>query len=171
VADADEKVAWTGPVLRSCSVNGNELSLTFDDELLGDDTIMVLQSTSNTFGWDLDGTVSLTRRLNFSMSLSAAASWPGCNPGNPTRHCLSSGQLADGACVVVALQPGDKFSPGSADPNLELMMIAMALGPESPLEIQINGTNMTDGAPHPILSALILLLGPEMAMHPFDSLF
>ena len=56
MADADEKVAWTGPVLRSCSVNGNELSLTFDDELLGDDTIMVLQSTSNTFGWDLDGT-------------------------------------------------------------------------------------------------------------------
>ena len=69
------------------------------------------------------------------------------------------------------LQPGDKFPPGSADPNLELMMIAMALGPESPLEIQINGTNMTDGAPHPILSALILLLGPEMAMHQFDSLF
>ena len=65
MADADEKVAWTGPVLRSCSVNGNELSLTFDDELLGDDTIMVLQSTSNTFGWDLDGTVSLTRRLEF----------------------------------------------------------------------------------------------------------
>ena len=31
MADADEKVAWTGPVLRSCSVNGNELSLTFDD--------------------------------------------------------------------------------------------------------------------------------------------
>ena len=75
MADADEKVAWTGPVLRSCSVNGNELSLTFDDELLGDDTIMVLQSTSNTFGWDLDGTVSLTRRLG---SLIAAVDWPAC---------------------------------------------------------------------------------------------
>ena len=50
-------------------MNGNELSLTFDDELLGDDTIMVLQSTSNTFGWDLDGTVSLTHRLG---SLSTA---------------------------------------------------------------------------------------------------
>ena len=74
-ADADEKVAWTGPVLRSCSVNGNELSLTFADELLGDDTIMVLQSTSNTFGWDLDGTVSQTRRLG---SLIAAVDWPAC---------------------------------------------------------------------------------------------
>ena len=35
MADADEKVAWTGPVLRSCSVNGNELSLTFDDDPAG----------------------------------------------------------------------------------------------------------------------------------------
>ena len=68
--------------------------------------------------------------------------------------------------VVAALQPGDKFS---ADPNLELMMIAMALGPESPLEIQINGTNMTDGAPHPILSALIILPGPEMTVHRLRS--
>jgi hypothetical protein len=86
-------------VLRACAVKGTELSLTFDDSLLGDDTIMVLQSTSNTFGWDNDGT------------------------------------------------PGDKFPAGE---NVELMMLAMALGPESPLEIQINGTNMTDGVWVPV---------------------
>ena len=36
-----------GPVLRGCAVQGRELSLEFDDELLGDDTIMVTGHTTN----------------------------------------------------------------------------------------------------------------------------
>ena len=36
-------------------------------------------------------------------------------------------------------------SVGGGATNLELAMLAMALGPESPFEIQLNGTNFTDG--------------------------
>lgn len=52
---------------------------------------------------------------------------------------------------VVDGTPGDKLPGQSNGPlstaSLDVLLLAMQLGPESPLEIQINGTkgNMTDG--------------------------
>lgn len=92
----DETVAWTGPVLRTCEVKGDEVDLYFDAALLGDDTVMVTQPTDSGFGWAADGI------------------W-------------------------------NKAIAGGSPNSLELAMLAMALGPESPLEIQLNGTNFTDG--------------------------
>ena len=39
----------------------------------------------------------------------------------------------------------NKMISGGGGSNMELAMLAMSLGPESPLEIQLNGTNFTDG--------------------------
>ena len=77
-------------------LNGHTLKLSFDKELLKDDTILVMQST-------------------------------------------------------VANQHMDAALPPSSDP-MGMLLLAAKLGPESPLEVQINGTNFTDGTWVPVSS-------------------
>lgn len=93
IAYKDETVVWTGPVLRTCQLKGNSITLSFDAELLKDDTIFVMQSTGE-------------------------------------------------APPMTALPP-------SSDPMGMLLLSAM-LAPPSPLEVQINGTNFTDGTWVPV---------------------
>jgi len=91
----DDEV-WTGPVLKSCAVKGSTFTLSFDQALLKEDTIMVLPSTTNAISMDR------------AMGGRGGANW---------------------------------------DPDM--LQILAALGPESPMEIQINGDatgkNMTSG--------------------------
>jgi hypothetical protein len=93
IAYADETVTWTGPVLRSCQLRGNTITLTFDEELLKDDTILVTQPT--------------------------------CQHQNQVK--LPAG----GDAVATAL-------------------FAAQLGAPSPLQVQLNGTNFTDGVWVPV---------------------
>ena len=68
---------------------------------------------------------------------------------------MVTGHTANTLGWVTDGQPGDAFpdkSSGLTGVNLDVLLLAMQLGPESPLEIQINGTkgNMTDGLWVPI---------------------
>jgi hypothetical protein len=108
----DKSVAWTGPVLRSCGVKGDEIDLYFDATLLGDDTVMVVQPTDSGFGWADNGVYNK---------------------------------------MVTA---------GGGANNLELAMLAMSLGPESPLEIQLNGCDNRPGYQLPLTFLVIPLPFP-----------
>ena len=54
--------------------------------------------------------------------------------------------------TVAANQHMDAALPSSSDP-MGMLLLAAKLGPESPLEVQINGTNFTDGTWVPVSSA------------------
>lgn len=52
----DEKIAWTGPVLKSCNVTATgQLEIFFNEELLRDDAVHVFAPIANTpwGAWDL----------------------------------------------------------------------------------------------------------------------
>ena len=35
----DNTIAWTGPIIKSCNVSGNGVTIYFDEELLKDDAV------------------------------------------------------------------------------------------------------------------------------------
>lgn len=75
IAYGDKSTAWTGPVLRSCNLKGTTLSLSFDESLLGDDAIFVMQSTSNGLGLDMNGAGAHFPNQVSLDSLLLAAQW------------------------------------------------------------------------------------------------
>jgi len=95
----DDGIIWTGPVLRSCTVQGHAIMLNFDQALMKEDAVMVLPSTTN---------------------------------GIP----MDYGTMGQG---------------GMAWPPAMLPLLAQ-LGPESPMQIQLNGdpTNVTAGVWLPV---------------------
>lgn len=117
IAYGDKKQIWSGPILESCVVQGGSIQLTFQEDKLLDDTIMVLQDTVSQV--DVGGAWQWTPDM-----LQLVSQMMPQSPMEVQLNGNTTGTLDDGVWVPVGLHPKcnptgrDSPSPGQGECSL-----------------------------------------------------
>ena len=158
IAYGDKKQIWSGPILESCVVQGGSIQLTFQEDKLLDDTIMVLQDTVSQV--DVGGAWQWTPDM-----LQLVSQMMPQSPMEVQLNGNTTGTLDDGVWVPVGLHPKcnptgrDSPSPGQGECSLNTTtgaklpgwnIVTVDVGSFRNAMANITGIRCVTNSPHPL---------------------